>query len=261
MKKILLLTAIAANSAVFAQSPIISPQVINSAGNERQIGTTGIYITDNIGEPFTEMIGSGSLYITQGYIQPEVITIGGFTANVNVNHVSCDDKQDGEIIVRVLKPLQVANYQVTYSWSPTSTCTANCDSIVNLTAQTYTVKILITYTNNIGTTKTDSLTKVVPVLSTGGPCLVKVYHGITANNDGDNDVFTVDHIEDFPKNRLLIFSRWGQQLADITGYDNNSRSWPSKDKLDNLLPSTYFYILDLGDGSKPMKGWVELIKN
>lgn len=259
MKKILLITLLTA-SRLWSQNPSISPQVINSAGDHRQLGTTGIYITDNVGEPFTETIGGGVM-ITQGFIQPEVISIGGFSATVQVKNITCLDKNDGEILVKILKPAQVPDYQVTYSWTPTSTCTTNCDSLVGLMAQTYSVSMLITYTNSIGTVKRDTIHQVIPLAGSNELCKIKIYSGITINGDGVNDVFTIENIEEFPKNHLMVFNRWGKQLADINGYNMTTNSWPTKDKLDNLLASTYFYILDLGDGSKLIKGWVELIKN
>lgn len=261
MKKLILIAILITSGKILGQTPTISPQVINSAGEQKQLGNSGIYITDNIGEPFTQMIGQGSLFITQGYIQPEVVTVGGFTTDIRVNNLSCDDKQDGQIIVRIIKPLQAINYQVTYSWTPTSTCTANCDSLVNLTAQSYSVGIFITYTNNVGSVKTDTIRDVVKVESLNGLCLIKVFNGITANDDGINDVLIIENIDRFPKNTLMVYNRWGQEVANVKSYDNTTNPWPTKENLDNLLPTTYFYILDLGDGSKPIKGWLELIKN
>jgi gliding motility-associated-like protein len=161
----------------------------------------------------------------------------------------------------VIKSPLAVNYQVTYSWTPTSTCTANCDSLVNLMAQTYTVNVFITYTNSVGSVKNDTINKVITVAGSNELCRIKIFNGISANGDGQNDVFTIENIEEFPNNHLTIFNRWGAQLADIKGYNTTTNSWPTKDKLANLLPSTYFYILDLGDGSKPIKGWLELIKN
>jgi hypothetical protein len=49
-------------------------------------------------------------------------------------------------------------------------------------------------------------------------------------------------------------------VAEIKGYNNKNKSWPSKAELDKLTGSTYFYVIDLGDGGKPVKGWVEVIK-
>lgn len=263
MKKILLTGLLISGFSIFAQTPVVSPEVINSAGDHRQLGATDIYITDNVGEPFTEMLGpTNGLIITQGFIQPETVSKTGFSVTVKVVNVTCFDKNDGEIIVTVEKAVQAVNYEVTYNWLPAGTCNSSrCDSIGGLQAQTYTLNMAITYTNVVGSVLTDTLQRIIPLEGSNELCKIKIYKGITANGDGINDVLTIDNIEEFPNSHIIIFNRWGKQMADIKGYNNTTNPWPTQDNLDNLTPSTYFYILDLGDGSKQIKGWIELIKN
>lgn len=247
----------------WGQAPTISPQVLNAAGNHAQVGTSGIWITSNIGEPFVTTLVNGNNMITQGFIQPEVISVGGFSLEPKITNLSCTNKNDGEISLTVTQPLQVSGVAIQYRWSDTTLCpTKDCASLKNLKAGTYSVMIVVSYSNIAGVAKTDTLrndTMVVEDLKL--PCNVKVFTGITLNNDGTNDVFTIENIEQFPNNRVLIFNRWGQQLADIKAYDNITKFWPEKSEADKLASSTYFYIVDLGDGSKPFKGWVELMKN
>lgn len=259
MKKTIFITICLLAGKLWSQT--ISPQVINAGGDQRQVGSSGIYITDNIGEPFTETLNQNNSMITQGFIQPEAVSVQGFSASAKVTNVTCLDKNDGEILITIIKSPIAVNYQVTYSWTPTSTCTTRCDSLVGLMPQTYTVNMFITYTNSVGSVKNDTLTQIISVAGTNELCKIRVYNGITANNDGLNDVLTIDNIEEFPKNRILIYNRWGTQMADIKGYNMATNYWPPKDKLANLPPSTYFYILDLGDGTKPIKGWIELVKD
>jgi hypothetical protein len=62
-KIILILFFTASGLALHAQQ-----QVINAAGDHRQLGTSGVWISDNVGEPFTETIGPmNGLMITQGF--------------------------------------------------------------------------------------------------------------------------------------------------------------------------------------------------
>ena len=84
--------------------------------------------------------------------------------------------------------------------------------------------------------------------------------GFTPNNDGVNDIWTIEDIELFPKNKVSIFNRWGVPVSVINGYNNYDNAWPDKSTIDNLPASTYFYVIELGDGSSPIKGWFELIK-
>jgi gliding motility-associated-like protein len=76
---------------------------------------------------------------------------------------------------------------------------------------------------------------------------------ITPNNDGLNDVFTIHCLNEYPDNELLIFNRWGDQVFNAAPYRND---WGGTFN-NNLLPEgTYFYILNLGDGSTPISGYV-----
>ena len=63
MKKIIFLTLLALQLSA-------QQQVINSAGDTRQVGNTGITIIDNVGEPFTTKIENSNFIITQGFLQP-----------------------------------------------------------------------------------------------------------------------------------------------------------------------------------------------
>ncbi len=263
MKKIILTTLLLTAAGAWAQNPTISPQVLNSAGDHRQVGTSGIWITDNVGEPFTETIGSGNAMITQGFIQPEVVSNVGFVLTTKVVNLSCVNKNDGEVHLSFTTPPQLSTVSVQYFWTPSSVCPGNnCADLTDLKSDTLSVKIAVTYSNAVGVLKTDTLiSDSIAVTDAGTPCDIKIFNGVTANGDGLNDVFTINNIEQFPNNHVLIYNRWGQQLADIKNYNNVTNPWPTKDKLDNLPASTYFYILELGDGSKPIKGWIELIKN
>ena len=90
---------------------------------------------------------------------------------------------------------------------------------------------------------------------------MKVFSGVTANNDLNNDTWYIENIEMFPENKVSVYTRWGALVYEERGYDNRTRVWPTTDHLNDLMSSTYFYIIELGDSSRPLKGWVELIKN
>ncbi len=97
------------------------------------------------------------------------------------------------------------------------------------------------------------------------------YNIVTPNGDGQNDIFYIDNIEAYRDNVVRIYSRWGQVLAEIKNYDNSNNYWSgtvfsgNKDNYNDIqnqnLPSgTYFYIIDLGDGTALIKGYIELVK-
>ncbi|MDR3706090.1 MAG: gliding motility-associated C-terminal domain-containing protein [Paludibacteraceae bacterium] len=85
--------------------------------------------------------------------------------------------------------------------------------------------------------------------------------GFSPNGDGINDYFEIANIEQYPKNHILIFNRWGNKVYEGKPYMNqwDGRSYFGLKVGGDLLPvGTYFYILDLGDGSKIKKGFVYL---
>lgn len=253
MKKLLYIFSVLAISNCFSQT--ITPHVINSAGHNWQL-SNGITITDNIGEPFTSTIYNANTTITQGFLQNFVIS-RVFSVTPLATDVSCKDKNDGVISMAVSCNVP---YSVQYTWSPQSVCPLNnCSRIDSLKAGVYTVTTQITYT--VGANQLDSIfVNQITITDVNGPCKIKIYNGITPNGDGSNDVFTIDNISEFPNNHLFIYNRWGKLLYDKTGYDNVTKAWPGNDDND-LIPTTYFYILYLGDGSGPIKGWIELLKN
>ena len=95
---------------------------------------------------------------------------------------------------------------------------------------------------------------------------VEVYHkdlfipsGFSPNGDGVNDTWRIRGIEGYPNNYIRIFNMWGNRVYHKHGYRNE---WRGENQLqlyygDGKLPeSTYFYLVDLGDGSKPLTGFV-----
>ncbi|MEA9412771.1 PKD domain-containing protein [Flavobacterium sp. PL02] len=93
--------------------------------------------------------------------------------------------------------------------------------------------------------------------ATISPNCLKIYNEFSPNDDGQNDTFYIDCISQYPDNRLQIFNRWGNLIYNKKGYNN---TWDGKaDGSAKVLPEgTYFYILDLGDGSAKTSGWLYL---
>ena len=88
---------------------------------------------------------------------------------------------------------------------------------------------------------------------------VVVPSGFTPNGDGVNDSFVIKGLETYPNNELKVFNRWGNLVYSKKGYDN---SWNGNNGGKGLyigkeLPDgTYYFIIDLRDGSKPKTGYV-----
>ncbi len=80
---------------------------------------------------------------------------------------------------------------------------------------------------------------------------------ITPNSDGINDFFVVPCLDgnNFPFNRLVIFNEWGQEVFFGNPYRND---WDGSFGGNSLPVGTYYYILEIGDGRKPINGFLIL---
>ncbi|MBP7821319.1 MAG: gliding motility-associated C-terminal domain-containing protein [Saprospiraceae bacterium] len=78
---------------------------------------------------------------------------------------------------------------------------------------------------------------------------------ITPNNDGVNDSFIITCFESgkYPNNEVIVFNQWGDEVFRATNYDNG---WQGTYQGKNLPVGTYYYIVNLGDGTKPMAGFL-----
>jgi len=92
------------------------------------------------------------------------------------------------------------------------------------------------------------------------------YNGISANQDGSNDGFQIDCITLFPNNNIKIFNRAGVKVYEADGYNNEDIIFDGLGVNglyligENLPDGTYFYVIDKGDGSRLVTGYLELIR-
>lgn len=77
--------------------------------------------------------------------------------------------------------------------------------------------------------------------------------GFSPNGDGQNDFWEVPNIDQYGSNTLTIINRWGNEVFVASPYQNNfNGQWEGKD----LPAGTYFYELDLGNGSDAFTGYI-----
>jgi gliding motility-associated-like protein len=79
---------------------------------------------------------------------------------------------------------------------------------------------------------------------------LEVYSSLTPNGDGNNDLFIIRNIENYPENNVSIYNRWGIVVYDVDGYgqDNKYFKGVSEGRItinsqDELPIGTYFYII------------------
>ena len=88
------------------------------------------------------------------------------------------------------------------------------------------------------------------------PANIVIPNAITPNHDGVNDVWNIQYLDQFTTCTVSVFNRYGQRLFSSIGY---RQPWNGTYK-NKLLPAgTYYYIIDLKDGSPVKSGYVVVL--
>ena len=87
-----------------------------------------------------------------------------------------------------------------------------------------------------------------------------IYNEFSPNGDGVNEFFRIDCISQYPNNKLQVYNRWGNLVFEQEGYNNTwdgtSTGRVTINESKYLPVGTYYYILNLGDGSEPLTDWL-----
>ncbi len=77
----------------------------------------------------------------------------------------------------------------------------------------------------------------------------------TPNGDGMNDAWVVPGIDNYPHNVVRVYNRWGHEVFAAGSYQNNWEGF-YKDNSEKLPAGSYMYVIDLGNGTPPIQGWI-----
>ncbi|WP_159075809.1 BspA family leucine-rich repeat surface protein, partial [Muricauda brasiliensis] len=86
------------------------------------------------------------------------------------------------------------------------------------------------------------------------PLLVPA-QAFTPNGDGNNDAWIIPGIDNYPNNNVRVYNRWGHEVFGTKSYRNNWEGF-YKSRNEKLPAGSYLYIIDLGNGSAPLQGWI-----
>ncbi len=215
---------------------------------------TYMWSTGSSNEDVTGLTGASyTLVVTDGnnctvstdftVSEPDSISVSYTASEFSHGHnVSVNGASDGEIDVS----FSGGTGPYTYLWSNGSTDLNQED----LPAGTY----VLTITDNNG------CEKVVTIVLTE-PVPVQPANAFSPNGDGMNDYFVIKNIEDFPGNKLSVMNRWGDVVYKMEPYSNNwdgSANRGLKLYGKQLPEGSYFYILVLEKGTKPIRGSIVL---
>ena len=137
-----------------------------------------------------------------------------------------------------------------YSWSPAEGL-SNPGIPAPVAQPASTTTYSLTVTDIYGCQKTTDI--LITVLSKD----VIIYNTFTPNGDGINDIWEIKNIWFFPNNTVAIYNRNGNPV-----FKNNQiiTKWDGKYNGKDLPAATYYYIIDLGNGSELIKGNVTIIR-
>jgi len=86
---------------------------------------------------------------------------------------------------------------------------------------------------------------------------VIIFNTFTPNGDGVNDTWDIPALAAYPDCTLNIFNRYGTLVYNSIGY---AKAWDGNYNGKPLPVGTYYYVLDLKNGKKPMSGPVTILR-
>lgn len=139
----------------------------------------------------------------------------------------------------------------TYLWSP-STSLDDATSATPIASPQTTTTYVLTVTNSIGCTDTDSVTVTVDV-----PVLIKVPNLLTPNGDGFNDVWDLSEVPDIGSTKVSVVNRWGKTVFSTENYQHD---WEGTFEGEPLPDGVYIYIIEGSSFYDTLKGPMQIIR-
>ncbi len=85
----------------------------------------------------------------------------------------------------------------------------------------------------------------------------KIPNTFSPNNDGINDKWEISYLFTYPGNKVQVFTRTGKKVFESIGY---VKPWDGTLQGKSLPVDTYYYIIEPGNGLKPITGYVTIVK-
>jgi gliding motility-associated-like protein len=136
-----------------------------------------------------------------------------------------------------------------FQWWPVMGLSNAADLSPSLTV-TADVMYKLTATGEFNCTASDSL--LVKVLRA-----IEPPNAFTPNGDGVHDFWEIGYLAEYTDAVIDVYNRYGQQVYHTKGY---TAPWDGRMNGKDLPSGTYYYIINLGTGGKPMTGPVTIIR-
>ncbi|MES2268288.1 MAG: gliding motility-associated C-terminal domain-containing protein [Bacteroidota bacterium] len=232
------------------------------AGSSTQITASA---TDGVTYSWSPAIGLSDPNLATPFASPSISTLYTVTVT-NVNNCTStntvqvnvlplpvayagDDKMIFEGQVTKLDGSATGDI-ATYTWSPADylddphslTPTANPPHDI-----TYT--LTVTSGNNCGESKDKVFVRVYEK--------IVIPSSFTPNNDGVNDLWNIEALNTYSDGMISIYNRGGKRVYQSRGY---GKPWDGKFNGDSLPTGTYYYVIDLKNGTPALSGWVLILR-
>jgi gliding motility-associated-like protein len=222
------------------------------------VGVPGVFTGDGItaGGLFTPKNAGPGLHTIKYVFKADVSQCANeqtFTIFVNPSPIVSGKRNitilPGERVTLEPLALSLSGKNLTYKWTPA--IGLDRTNIANPVASP------TTDTQYLLTVKSDNGCEAYALFNITVLQQPLVYNTFTPNGDGRNDTWIIPNMEDHPKAVVEVLNRNGQRVFYSIGYP---LAWDGRFNGTDLPAATYYYIIDLKDGKKPLSGPLTIIR-
>jgi gliding motility-associated-like protein len=239
------------------EETVLVSEPITSLGDDKEI-CEGESVTVNATEEFSRYLWSN------GSTSPEItVSEEGLVGLITWDEFDCISRDSVYVYVYELPVVNLgpdtvicgdnsvlldAGDYTSYIWS-----TGQTSNPVTVYAGEKTVSVTVTDENGCSASDEIHINECITEEIFGD-----ITNAFTPNNDGVHDVWIINNISLFPDAKIEVFDRWGRLVfSKDGGYEND---WDGTHNGKDLPMDTYYYVIDLKTGAKPLKGTLTIIR-
>jgi len=119
------------------------------------------------------------------------------------------------------------------------------------------VTCLVTSTGKCLINPVAASNSIIITLSPASQCSVIIPNAFTPNGDGINDLWDITALQAYPGCIISIYNRYGALIYNSVNY---AKAWDGTVNGKKLAVGTYYYVIDLKNGKKPLAGSVTILR-